>query len=720
MTTQTAAAARPRPRWDERIRVETAVPLLAAYFALAVLYAWQAWRREAPTIFTDELETTQISRAIAATGHPGRRGESYIFTSLVPWLTAPVWWIGDVPTAFATLKYLQTLVMAGAIVPAYLLARMVVSRPWALFAAVATIAAPALSYAPILVEEPFAYPAAVLTLWLAARAVARPTRRTFALAAASAVVAALVRSQLVALVGVLAIPFLVLGWRSDRMRRFRSTWSGWDRAGAIALGVGGVLLLTAVAGHVSPQWATTTAFWKDRIVQYGVWAAGAFAIGVGILPAIAGLAALVRPRAELRDRNTLAFVLVSASATGSIGFYAALKGAYISTVFSSLTVERNLVYLTPVVFTGLVLLLERRNPRWWAVLAATGAVLYAVVDTPMRLDQYPYYEAHGLSILAFANRVLAWPEVTIERWLIGIVLVSGALLLAVGLLRARRRLVLGIGVATAAAALAWNLTAEIYAANGERRLSGQFVANFVHPADWVDRAVGGDSVTILGQQFGNDANGIHLTEFFNRSVKRVWSVDPASAAPPPGPVVTTDLARPDGTLFPSAATRYVLAVNGVELRAPVVARLRDGTTTLYRLDGPLRLRANQSGVASDGWMGTHAAYNRFTGGEDPLGFARVTLSREAFCTDRRLPSRMTVRIGPLGIGADKQPALAAVATERSLVVAPCKAQTVLLRPPKGPWRVEVTAQTFVPAKVDPRLSDRRELGARVSFGLAEL
>jgi hypothetical protein len=39
-----------------------------------------------------------------------------------------------------------------------------------------------------------------------------------------------------------------------------------------------------------------------------------------------------------------------------------------------------------------------------------------------------------------------------------------------------------------------------------------------------------------------------------------------------------------------------------------------------------------------------------------------------------------------------------------------------MRPPPGPWRLEVAAQTFVPAEVDPRSSDRRDLGARVSFG----
>ena len=169
-----APLARASTSSDARARVEGIVPLVGAYLLLATLFAWQAWRRETPTIFSDELETTQISRAIAETGHAARRGESYGFTSLVPWLTAPLWWLHPVATAYEAIKTVQAFVMAAAIFPAYLLARRVVSPGWAYFAAVAAIAGPALSYSPILVEEPWAYPAATLALWLTVRAVDAP------------------------------------------------------------------------------------------------------------------------------------------------------------------------------------------------------------------------------------------------------------------------------------------------------------------------------------------------------------------------------------------------------------------------------------------------------------------------------------------------------------------------------------------------------------------
>ena len=355
---------------DIRARLESAAPLIGAYLLLATLYAWQAWRRETPTIFSDELETTQISRAIAETGHAARRGEPYGFTSLVPWFTAPFWWLHPVATAYESIKTVQAFVMAAAIFPAFLLARRLLSPGWAYFAAVAAIAGPALSYAPILVEEPWAYPAATLALWLTVRAVDAPGRWPIAVALGSCVRAVLVRSQLVALFGAIGFGLLALWWRTPAMRRWRASWSRWDWAGAVVLGIGAVIAVVAFLGHRSNEWSVATTLWKGRMLEYGSWAGGAFAIGIGVLPAIALLAMLAVPRAE-RDRpGVRAFVVVAAGAVVGFGWYAAVKGAYLSTTFSSLIVERNLVYLAPLAFVATAYLLERATAPVWAVLVA--------------------------------------------------------------------------------------------------------------------------------------------------------------------------------------------------------------------------------------------------------------------------------------------------------------------------------------------------------------
>ena len=54
------------------------------------------------------------------------------------------------------------MAMTTAIFPAYFLARMVVSRNWALFAAIASVATPALAYGSFMIEEPLAYPVCTL------------------------------------------------------------------------------------------------------------------------------------------------------------------------------------------------------------------------------------------------------------------------------------------------------------------------------------------------------------------------------------------------------------------------------------------------------------------------------------------------------------------------------------------------------------------------------
>ena len=728
--TTAGAAAHPVPGGitATRARVDRLIPLVGAYLLLATFYAWQAWRRETPTIFTDELETTQISRAIADTGHAMRRGEPYGFTSLVPYLTAPFWWIHPVASAYETIKTVQAFVMTSAIFPAYLLARRVVTPGWALFAAVAAIAAPALSYSPILVEEPWAYPAATLALWLTVRATDRRTRASFALAFAACVLAVLIRSQLVALFGALVAGLLVLGWRSAWMRRYRATWSTWDTVGFWVLAVGVLIAVVAFAGHQSAEWQDATTGWKGRMVEYGSWAGGAFAIGIGIIPAIALLSVLAVPARERERPGVRAFVAVTAGAVASFAWYAAIKGTYLSTTFSSLVVERNLVYLAPLAFVATAYLFERAAAPAWAVVVSGVVVLGLVVWTPIErgLDNFPYYEAHGFAILALANREWAWPTGRIEAALVVLVVVSVLLLLLTATPLRPSRLAVAIPVTIAVAILGWNAIAETYASVGEHDFSARVQKNLPKPNDWVDRATGGGSTTILGQRMDDNPLGFASMEFWNRSIERVWSVD--GTGPGPGHTLTPDLQSVDGTLWPNPETEFVVGANGVEVAGPVVATSPAANATVVRLDGkPIRLRSNDTGVAADGWMiglspdpsVAHAAHNQFDVSRGGTGNVVVTLSRAVFCPKGvRLAGVARVRVGDLVRGSDKQPAIGRVTGSETAYVPGCGTRTVVLPTPDGPWRAEVAIETFVPRDVDPKhSSDARALGAQVGFGV---
>ena len=96
------------------------IPITVAVLSLLALLCWQAAIRRSPTVFSDELEWAQISRAIAATGHAARRGEPIHFKSLYAFLIAPCWWIASTSAAYTAIKYLNTVVMALAAVPAWL------------------------------------------------------------------------------------------------------------------------------------------------------------------------------------------------------------------------------------------------------------------------------------------------------------------------------------------------------------------------------------------------------------------------------------------------------------------------------------------------------------------------------------------------------------------------------------------------------------------------
>jgi hypothetical protein len=700
-------------------RLLASVPLLSIFLWLCIVYAVEAWAHATPWLFGDELELTQLSRAIAATGHAARRGEPHSFDTLWTYVLAPAWRIHDVDTAYATVKYISVLIMTATAFPAYALARTIVGRVPALFVAAASASIPALAYSSMIVEEPLAYPFSTLCLFLIVRTLVRPSRWWIAGTLAAAVVAPFVRRELVVVWAVLALAALFMLWRGDRAARWRRTWTASDWVGFLVLLLGATVIVSAALGKGSYEWFISTDHYKGRLFDLGLNAAGALTIGLGVLPVVAGLASLWRGRDELPSRPLTVFRSVLLAAAIAFGIYAAVKSTYVSTTFGTYTYERNLIYLAPLLFAGTALWLERRDLQPLAVGVAGAFALYLLVTTPYEMGQDISYNAPGLAILQQANRYLRLDPTGAKIGLVALLGFAVALLLVP---RFVRRGTVALVAFAAVGVIAWNFTGELAFAGASNRASDRFVDNIRRPFTWVDDATGGRSALYMGQQMYPDQNGEWLLEFWNPHslVGRVWSLD--GTAQGPGPTLTPDPRLPEGELSHDPHYQYVVEERGIDVVGKIVGtheHVAGGSLQrwrLVRIAPPLRLRSFVTGVYADGWAGGSSAFTHFARGG--RGRIRVVVSREEWGGPDKF-GHVTVKLGPIVIGDDNQPHVGKPWAVRHFEIHSKQLVPLVLPLRNGTFRVEVTiTPTFRPRELSPQTtSDNRDLGAKVTYAL---
>jgi hypothetical protein len=701
-------------------RLLAAVPLLSIFLWLAIVYVIQAWAHKTPWLFGDELELTQLSRAIADTGHAARRGEPYSFTTLWSYVLAPAWLIDNLHAAYATVKYLTVIVMTATVFPAYGIARLFVGRRPALFVAAASAAIPAVAYSSMIVEEPFAYFWSTLALFLILRALITPSRWWIGGAVVASLIAPLVRGELAMIPVIFLLAGTFLLWRSEYVTRWRRSWSAWDWVGFVTLVVGALVIVSAVLGHRSLEWNYTTRLYKGRMLDLGLNAAGALTIGLGVLPVVAGLAVLWRVPGEAALRELRIFRSVLLAAIVCFGLYTAVKSTYVSITFGTYTYERNLIFLAPLLFTGTALWLERRRLHPIGLALSSVFVLILILTTPYEMGQEISYNAPGLAALQQANRYLSIDPTGAKIGLLALLGFSIALLLAPRVLGRRAA---WLAVAVAAAVVGWNLTGEFAFASASNRFSDRFEENIRPPFTWVDDVTHGAPTLYIGQQMG-DQNGEWLTEFWNRSIKAVWSLD--GTAQGPGPFLTPDPRPSDGALCSRKRCGnwgypYVVEEQGIEVVGKTVAthlhRAGGGLEKwrLVKIDPPLRLGGAVTDVYPDGWMGSFSSYTRYATENNRVGRMRVVLSGPPQGA-HEMTAHATVAIGRIVIGDDNQPHLGKPTEVKRFDIRSKEQRVIPFRAPGPRFRVEVTiTPTFVPKELSPDQSDNRHLGAQVSY-----
>jgi hypothetical protein len=686
-------------------RFLAAIPVAIVAIVVLSFFLWQAASRKSPTIFSDELEWSQISRAIAATGHAARRGEPSPFKSLYAFLIAPGWWFHSTATAYAAIKYLDTVVMCLTAVPVYLMSRTLVPRKVALLAAFASICTSAMFYSAFLLPEVLAYPTFVTIAYLCVRSLSGGGRRWTVAAIVGCAVATQVRGELSMLAVAYAIAAAALWVAGPRGRRMRRGWSRTDHVGAGLLVLGALIVLNRIVSGHSAQFAVVTQSWQDRMWSLGFQAGSALAIGLGLLPAVAGLASLWLP-ARRQDPAWRGFAAFTASAILSISAYTAIKAAFLSTVFATRVEERNMIYLGPLLLVGAAVYFTAARIWVPGTLAAIAFVTWLVTAYGYQLD-YPYFEAPGYGIAQMANRAWHWDQPTIRSALWVTCLVVGIVCLLPLVRRVPELARRGVLLVAALAAVAWMLTGEVTSALGSNTQATRFIDNLPKPLDWVDVATGGRPVTFLGQGIG-DADGVWLLEFWNRSIQHVWSLD--ASAPGPGPALTPDVRSTNGHMFPDPESDYALTMTDIGVVGPTVAT-RPGLTLTRIPKHPWHLRDVVFGRAGDGWTGSDSLY-AYLGPGRPHGTVTVSASRTGFCNRTAPPAHVTVSLGPVALTAQQKPALAHAAVVRRFVVQNCEQKAITL-PARPPFAVAVGVSTVRPS--DYSGSDARDLGAQVGW-----
>jgi hypothetical protein len=694
-------------------RFLAAIPYALAAIAVLSLLTWQASIRKTPTIFGDELEWSQISRSIAATGHAARRGEPVSFKSLYAFLIAPFWWIHSTSTAYAAIRYANTVVMALAAIPTYLIARMLVPARIAFAAALCALCTTALFYAPFLLPEVAAYPMFALCAWLSIRALARGGRWWIGAAVVLDLVAPLVRGELVIVPATAAAAAVIVWLAGPRGSRLRRRWGVAGQAAGVLLVVVAFFVLNKLFGHHSHEWASVTHQWKGRMWTLGMEATSGLALGLGLLPFLGGLASLWLPDRS-QNPEWRAFAAFTGAALVATWTYTAVKAAYLSTVFATRVEERNMIYVQPLLIAGTAAWLCSRRRSLPASLAAWAFTAWLVLHYGYQLD-FPYFEAPGYGIAAMANRAFHWDQPAIR---LALALIAAALLVVILVAHLSRhgRVTAGILLATTAAAVTMMLAGEITSSRGSAITSSTYLHNLAQPPDWIDRAADGASVTYLGQDIDTgQALGVNLMEFWNRDVKHIWSLD--GSAPPPGPTLTPDLRSSHGTLSSGKGVDLVVSPDRVSLAGTVVAK--NAGLTLLRVRRPWALREASYGISNDGWItgtsddpvasGTYAYF----GPQTTRGVLRVSVGRGGFRGSGAPPVHILVRVGPLRLNEQRAPYIVRATFVRRLVVKNGSTRNLSFAV-VPPVAVVVTATPLV-HPVDYNIGDSRYLGAQVGF-----
>jgi 4-amino-4-deoxy-L-arabinose transferase-like glycosyltransferase len=674
--------------------------VLAAIVVVSSVFRFVLGRQVVgPWIMVDELIYSELAKSFAATGHFEIRGvASNGYGFVYPVLIAPAWRLFDAtPTAYDVAKEINAVVMSLAAVPAYFLARRLLSMRLALVAAALTVLVPSMLYTSELMTENVFYPLFLCVILALVVTLERPTAGRQVLVLVLCGLAYATRQQAVALIPAVAVAPALLGWiERDLKRQLRA----WLTTYAI-LGVGAVLVLgDTVARGRSPlsllgayRAATSVPYSASSVLHFLLWHVAELDLYLGFIPFAALLAIWLAPRAT--SPATRAF----AAATLPVTVLLAVEVALFASTQSGRIEERNLFYVAPFGLIALAGLAARDVvPRVrWAIAAAAlvAGTLPATIPLARFVNTTAVSDTFGL---------LPWWWIQDHgihfgplRWLvlgIGLVACSAFVLLP-------RRHAPWLAVVVAAY---FGVTTAVVqdGSHGIVNASrGNLFAGIHAPhRNWIDLAVGRNAdVTAVWSNAGGVIERIWDNEFFSRSITRI--VDTGNVFTGGLPEQSLRVLQ-SGKVVDAAgrpfSVKYALVPQSAFIAGTTVASDFGAGMLLVRVNGPLFVLSKVTGLyPNDTWSGKRVTYlrRRCDGGFVSLS---VQSDPALFTGDQVI----TASSGGHTVGSTTLPP---TATPKRFLVP-------LRRSANGTCTAVFTMKTVrVPAQVEPPSTDTRELGA---------
>ncbi|MGZ4333395.1 MAG: hypothetical protein ACXVRJ_03895 [Gaiellaceae bacterium] len=649
-----------------------------------------------PWIMIDEIVYSELAKSFAATGHFAvREAPTTGYGFIYPILISPAYVLfRSIPTVYSAVKVIDSLLMSLAAVPAYLLARRVVSQRGALVVAVLSVAVPSTFYAGTIMTENAFYPIFLFVALALVAALDRPGVVRVALFLAALLVAYETRAQAVAILpAALTAPLVSALLARDRREVLSQRLLYLLVAGVGALVVGAEAArgksVRSLLGAYSA--ATHSSYDPGTVAHWLLWHLAELDLYVGVVPVFAlvvllGLGRSLAPR----ERTVVA-------ATYSLVAWIGVEVAAFASQPSVLRIEeRNLFYVAPLLFTCLVLWIERGLPRPRVPVAAgalVAIVLAAAIPYERFIDVSATSDTFGVLMLW---SVALWFGIHAQdiRWVVG---AAAVVFVALALLAPRRA-----GLALVLVPLAISLLAiQPVDSRTQRASIGAVFQGITRPdRDWITAIVGsGDPQRVAVVWTGaTDRLTVNENEFFNRDVGPIYT----TAGLVPGGLAQTPISVDRATGEYRAAGKQVRVADVLTdaslsvLGRKIGADVRKGLE-LFRVNGPLRAERLTDGIDPDSWAGKTALFRTF---DCRGGSLAVTLGSDAHLFRSSQLVQATVR-GRL------------VATA---VVSPFKETVMhvpLQRGPHGSCTVRFRIpRTRVPAKVLVGSSDTRHLGIR--------